>query len=166
VLFGACGRLFNPPLVNGAVLFVLVVSIDDDGDGVMLELCDFFVAGVSCTFLAPDFLVGGVVSSSEHAGLKDTDERLGFLLLFALSLSPFEEVVVDAGVGVDALLLLLVLLHVKDILDGFLSRFPLAGSPQDSCANLSASPIFLFKDPEIMHVTSGVPVLFFGINFT
>jgi hypothetical protein len=130
----------------------------------MLELCDFFVAGVSCTFLAPDFLVGGVVSSSEHAGLKDTDERLGFLL-FALSLSP--EVVVDAGVGVDALLLLFVLLHVKDILDGFLSRLPLkTGNPQDSCANLSASPIFLFKDPEIMHVTSGVPVLFFGINFT
>ena len=84
VLFGACGRLFNPPLVNGAVLFVLFVSTDDDGDGVMLELfvlCDFFVAGVSCTFLAPDFLVGGVVSSSEHAGLNDTDERLGFLLL-------------------------------------------------------------------------------------
>ena len=59
-------------------------AVDDDGDGVMLELfvlCDFFVAGVSCTFLAPDFLVGGVVSSSEHAGLNDTDERLGFLLL-------------------------------------------------------------------------------------
>jgi hypothetical protein len=166
VLFGAWGRLFNPPLVNGAVLFVLFVSIDEFGDGVMLELllfvlCDFFVAGVSCTFLAPDFLVGGVVSSSsEHAGLNDTDERLGFFLLllflslFSFSLSSFE----DVGVVVDAVVFVF-LLHVNDILDGFLSLFPLnTDNPQDSCANLSASPTFLFIDPEIMHVTSGVPV--------